>query len=445
MAKNKPELISPAGDFEKLKIAFLYGADAVYASTPKFSMRSRGEIKFDDKTLKEGIDYAHSIGKKVYLTLNTYPHASEIEEFKKHAKKTIKFSPDAVICADPGVIDYLKTITNIPLHLSTQANTVNHLSANFWQKQGISRIVLARELCLKDIQLIYNNLSSQVPKGTLWVESRDLKIEDFSTANKLASRNDRSVELEAFVHGAMCMAYSGRCQISNYMVGRDPNKGECIQACRFKYKFKELDIEEELRPGEKFKIYEDESGSYLLNSKDLCMIDHIPDLIDAGVTSFKIEGRLKSIYYVGIITRAYRKAIDMYFENPKEYLKTKNKLLAEVAKTSNRGFTTGFYYQKPNEETNNYATSRAASQYDFVGLVRKYDINSKLATVEVRNRLLAGTNIEIVTPDDIVKHKLNTMYHKGEKATQAHAGYIIKFSIDQPLPVNSFVRRKAEK
>lgn len=405
---QKPELIAPAGDLEKLKIAFQFGADSVYASTPNFSMRTR-EIGFTQDSLKEGIEYAHLLGKKVYLTLNTFPHSSDIEALKKHAKKTIDLKPDAIIIADPGVLDFVRKNTKIPIHLSTQANTTNYLAANFWKKQGVDRIVLARELSLTDINLI---------------------------AKK------SKIELESFVHGAMCMAYSGRCQISNYLTGRDPNKGACVQACRFKYKM--YGLEEELRPGEIFPIYEDDNGSYVLNSKDLCMIDHIPELVEAGIKSFKIEGRMKGIYYLGIIVRAYRKAIDLYFDSPagglKKYKKECKNFIEEVKKTSSRGFTTGFYFKNPSHETNNYETSRASGSYTFVGVVKEYDKEKQIVKVSINNRLRIGSKLEIVTPGDIVLHKLTKMLCKGEKATEVHAGSIIEFKINKYLPENSLIR-----
>lgn len=403
---KKVELIAPAGDLEKLKIAFLYGADAVYASTPNFSMRTR-EIGFDYKSLSEGIKYAHNLGKRVYLTVNTFPHSSEIQELKSHIKKLIKIKPDAFIVADPGVINFIHSMTNIPIHLSTQANTTNYLSANFWKDQGITRIVLARELSFYDIKDI---------------------------------REKVKINLEAFVHGAMCMAYSGRCQISNYFANRDPNKGECVHACRFKYKM--YGLEEEMREGEIFNIFEDDSGSYILNSKDLCMINHIPELISAGVSSFKIEGRLKSIYYVGIIVRAYRHAIDLYFDDMKKYEKKKREFIKEVEKTSSRLFTTGFYFDKPNSKTNNYKTSRAASEWGFVGIVKKYDEKEKMITIEVKNYLPKNSNIEIVTPNDIIKTKLTKIMYKRNEIDVAHSGYIIKFNFKKAVPPNSFVRAK---
>jgi U32 family peptidase len=404
MKKLKPELISPAGDLEKLKTAFLYGADAVYASTPKFSMRTR-EIGFTEKSLKEGIAYAHSLGKKIYLTLNTFPHSSEIEALKKHAKKTVALKPDAIIVADPGTLAYIKTITKIPIHLSTQANTTNYLSAEFWRKQGVKRIVLARELSLKNIKLI----------------SKHSKI-----------------EIEAFVHGAMCMAYSGRCQISNYMLGRDPNKGVCAQPCRYKYRLYEL--EEDSRKGQKYQMYEDEAGSYILNSKDLCMIEHIPELIDAGVTSFKIEGRLKGIYYVGAVTRAYRQAIDQYFENPNQYKTNRTKYKNELKKTSSRGFETGFYFHKANKNTNNYITPRAKSNWDLLGIVKDYQDGEMI--VELNNRTIVGSRIEIITPVHIIKSKISRMVSNKKEIVVGHSGTLVNIPIDKEVAIGSFVRAK---
>ena len=437
---EKPELISPAGDLEKLKIAFLYGADAVYASTPRFSMRTR-EVGFTQKSLKEGIDYAHSIGKKVYLTINVFPHSSEIEALKKHILESAKLNPDAFIVADPGVLEFVRANTEIPIHLSTQANTTNQLSANFWAKQGVERIVLARELSLKDIMIISNHIkhvSSQTRSGIHALDSRLRGNDKTECGNDKTECGNDKTELEAFVHGAMCMAYSGRCQISNYLTKRDPNKGVCIQACRFKYKM--YGLEEEFRPGEIFPIYEDESGTHLLNSKDLCMIDHIPELIEAGISSFKIEGRLKSIYYVGIITRAYRKAIDLYFDDPIKYQKERKKLLLEVTKTSNRGFTTGFFLNKPDKDTNNYKTSRAKADWGFVGIVKSYDKARKVAVIEAKNYLSKGSQIEVVTPDRIIKCKITSMVREGKEIDVVHAGYVFEMPIGTEVPENSFVR-----
>lgn len=402
---KKPELLAPAGDLEKLKIAFFYGADAVYCSMPAFAMRSR-EIGFDEKSLKEGILYARRLNKKVYITINTFIHPGQIATFKKHVNKMIKLKPDAFIVADPGIIDYLKNCP-IPLHLSTQASTTNQLAVNFWAKNGISRVVLARELSLEEIKQI---------------------------------KNDIDIEIESFVHGAMCMAYSGRCQISNYLTNRDPNQGKCIQACRFKYKI--YNLEEEQRQGEFFPVFEDDTGSYIFNSKDLCMIEYIPELINAGIDSFKIEGRLKGIYYLAVVIRAYRKAIDLYFCDRKMYSKNRKEFFTEIAKTSSRGFTTGFYFNKPDKNTNNYLTQREKGDYSFVGIIKKYNAKTKTATVLVMNKLPKNSMLEIVTPDKILNHKLVSMKAKNKEVEVAHANWLIEFKTKHILKENYLIRTK---
>lgn len=401
---KKPELLAPAGDLEKLKIAFQYGADAVYASTPHFSMRTR-EIGFDEESLDEGIKFAHKLKKKVYLTLNVFPHASEISELKKHIKKVVYLKPDAVIIADPGALNYFKGQSDIPIHLSTQANTTNQLSCEFWRTRGVKRIVLARELSHSDIKTI----------------SKESKV-----------------EIETFIHGAMCMAYSGRCQISNYMVGRDPNHGECVQPCRFKYRLYEL--EEDLRPGERFQIHEDDDGSYLFNSKDLCMIEYIPELIDAGIISFKIEGRMKSIYYLGSVVRAYRQAIDLYFKNPIEYSRKKTEFMEELKMTSNRGFTTGFYFGKPDQNTNNYESSRSKEKSKFIGHVLRSD--GKYLTVRAKNHFEVGDFVELVSPNETYPLKVAKIFKNDEESKVANPNDEIKIPSIINVPNNCFLRIK---
>jgi len=410
---KKPELLAPAGNLDILKIAFLYGADAVYCGTPDFAMRSR--VGFDLATLKEGIDYTHSIGKKIYVTINAFPHSDQIAKLRRHIPKIIAQGPDALIIADPGVLAFAhERYPKMPIHLSTQANTTNYLAASFWKKQGVKRIVLARELNLTNIKMI---------------------------------KSKAKVSLECFVHGAMCMAYSGRCQISNYMVGRDPNQGQCIQACRFKYKMYAL--EEEYRPGQVYPILEDESGSYILNSKDLCMIEHIPDLINAGIGSFKIEGRLKTEYYVATIIRAYRDAIDLFFLDPKLYKKSRTALKKELSKASNRGFTTGFFLEKPTKDSNNYQSSKATSEWGYIGRVIGYDDKRKRLKFEVKNYLPVNSKIEIITPrrsdDPIVKNPstvIKKLYRDDLQIETAHAGNIVEIPFTRFVPKDSFVRVK---
>lgn len=401
---TKPELLAPAGTLDILKIAFLYGADAVYCGTPKFAMRSR--VEFSEKDLQEGIKYSHSISKKIYITLNAFPHPEEIKDAQKYALALAKLKPDAFIIADPGMVKFVLDNTDIPVHLSTQANTTNQLSAKFWQELGAERIVLARELSLSEIKVIHNSLNN--------------------------------CTLEAFVHGAMCMAYSGRCQISNYMTGRDPNRGECIQACRFKYKMHGL--EEQFRPGEIFPTFEDEEGTHILNSKDLCMIEYLPDLIEAGISGFKIEGRLKSEYYVASVVRAYRQAIDAYFENKEEYGKRKIEFKEELLKTANRGFTTGFYFGKPDSKTNNYPSSRAMSSWGYIGRVKKYSAKEKMLEFEIKNHLLLNSDIEIITPSQTFSSKLNQMLLEGKPIEVAHAGMIVQIPFPNQIPKDSLIR-----
>lgn len=405
-----PELIAPAGDFEKMKTAFAYGADAVYCSTPDFSMRTR-EIGFNSEGLKEAIKYAHDLGKKVYLTLNVFPHSTEISDLIEHAEKTVALQPDAIIVADPGVVDYLLKNHDIPIHLSTQANTTNYLTANFWQSQGVNRVVLAREMSLADIT--ETSANSTIP-------------------------------LEAFVHGSMCMAYSGRCQISNYLLGRDPNKGQCAQPCRFKYQM--YGVKEETRPDEYYPIFEDDHGTYLFNSKDLCMIKYVPELVASGISSFKIEGRLKSVYYVGCVVRAYRKAIDLYINDPARYEREKENLFAEVCKLANREFTTGFYFDKPNSETNNYRSTKAIASWAYIGLVKKVDAKKCTLEVEVKNRLSLGATLEIVTQGEIYPYTLEAMTTDDEPITETHANRIIEIKVSpeiaQATTPGNFVRIK---
>lgn len=280
---NKPELLAPAGNIEKLKTAIEFGADAVYLGGSKLNLRAFAD-NFSLDELKEGIEFAHSRNKKVYITLNVFPHNEDLNGLEEYLKDLYEIKADAVIVSDPGIIMTAREVVpNLEIHLSTQANSVNYKTAIFWHKQGVKRIVVARELSLKEIK----SMKEKIPE---------------------------TCEIEAFVHGSMCISYSGRCLLSNYMTGRDSNRGACAQPCRYKYS-----LVEEKRPNEYFPVYEDEKGTYIMNSKDLCMIEHIPDLISAGIDSLKIEGRMKSSYYVASVVKAYREAIDTYFENPEEY------------------------------------------------------------------------------------------------------------------------------
>lgn len=397
---NKTELLAPAGSFEKLKYAFAYGADAVYAGVPRFSLRAR-ENDFTDETIREAVDYTHKIGKKIYLTLNIFPHNRKLDAFKKTLVWLKDIKPDAIILSDPGIIHYaLEICPEIPIHLSTQANTVNWASVKFWKQAGVKRIILSRELSIEEI----TEIRQRVP----------------------------DIELEAFIHGAICVAYSGRCLLSNYFNHRDPNQGTCTNSCRWEYKiFKNSDtveeykllkdkyyLEEADRPGNLLPIDEDEHGTYIMNSKDLCTIHILDKLKLAGIDSFKIEGRTKSIYYLSIITRAYRKAIDDFFSE-KPFDKS---LMDEVNAVANRDYITGFLERNPKQNGENYANSHLENQtHIFCGLVK--ETNDNKIRIAVRNRFEEGEILELVTPNETVVFEVKEILSvKGKKKQIAHGG-----------------------
>ena len=299
---KKPELLAPAGNLEKLKIAVIYGADAVYLGGENFGLRA-GAKNFTLEQLAEGIKFAHDREKRIYLTLNIIPHNEDLVGLPKYVAKLKELDLDALIISDPGVLKIVKNIIpEMEVHLSTQASTTNYAAVNFWYEQGVRRVILARELSLEEIK-------------------------------EIIEKSPPDMKIETFIHGAMCISYSGRCLLSNYMVGRDANRGDCAHSCRWRY-----NLMEETRSGEYFPVYEDEKGTYIFNSKDLCMIEHIPSLIEAGISVFKIEGRMKSSYYVATVVKAYRHLIDSYFSKPKEYFGAE-KWLDEIKKVSYRYFT----------------------------------------------------------------------------------------------------------
>lgn len=317
---KKIELLAPAGDAEKLKVAIDYGADAVYFGGAGFSLRASAG-NFTVGEMKEGTRYAHDHGARVYMTINIFAHNEDIAELPAFLDMIADIDIDAFLVSDPGVMMILKEKRpDAEIHLSTQANTTNYLTAKYWYGQGVKRIVAAREMSLKELS-----------------EFKEKLPED--------------MELEVFVHGAMCMSYSGRCLLSNYMTGRDANRGMCAHPCRYHYA-----LVEEKRPGEYFPIEEDNRGSYILNSKDLCMIEHLPDIIELGIASAKIEGRMKSVFYLANVVRVYRAAIDAYYRDPEHY-RFKPEWLTELSKASHRHFSTGFFYGKPGEEAQNYESS----------------------------------------------------------------------------------------
>lgn len=372
---NKVELLAPAGDLEKLKMAIKYGADAVYIGGESFGMRTAAK-NFTQEDMIEGVEFCHQRNKKVFVTLNIIPHNEDFIGLREYLLFLDSIKVDAVIVADPGVLTFVKeTIPNMEIHLSTQANNTNYHSAKFWYNQGIKRIVTARELSFDEIK----EFRKAIPEN---------------------------MDIESFVHGAMCMAYSGRCLISNYMASRDANRGSCAHPCRWKYY-----LVEEKRPGEYFPIEEDESGTYIFNSKDLCLIDSIKEVIESGINSLKIEGRVKTAYYVATVVRAYRLAIDKYYEDPENYT-FDEELLEEVKKASYRDFTHGFYKGKTDKDSQNYGSSSYIRNYDFMGIV--VDKNEKMVQIEVRNRIFVGDDLEVIGPTmkKSVSTKIKSMYNE---------------------------------
>ncbi|MBE6030354.1 MAG: U32 family peptidase [Clostridiales bacterium] len=406
---KKMELLAPAGDLEKLKIAVVYGADAVYFGGELFSLRA-GAGNFTIEEMKEGVEFAHAHGAKAYMALNIFAHNEDIEPLTEYLNTVKEIPIDAYIVSDPGIVMLLKEINpDAEIHLSTQANMTNYVTAKFWAKQGVKRIVLARELTFKEI-----------------IELRKEMPED--------------VEIEAFVHGAMCISYSGRCLLSNFMIERDANRGQCAHPCRWKYS-----LVEEKRPGEYYPVEEDGRGTYILNSRDLCMIEYIPQLIEAGIMSAKIEGRMKSIFYVATIVSAYRKAIDAYYADPENY-KFNPEWMKELKKVSHREFTTGFYFDKPTNKDQNYQTSAYTRDYYFTGLVKDYDPETGYAVVEQRNKMNIGDEIEVFGPyTDHYVQTLTEMYdlETGEPVESApHPQQMLRIKLDKPVKADFMLRKK---
>ena len=396
---RKVELLAPAGDLEKLKMAIIYGADAVYLGGEAFGLRKRSK-NFSVDQIKEGVDFAHERGKKVYLTLNIVPHNKDLVGLEEYVTELYNIDVDAVIVSDPGMYTIIKKVVpKMEIHISTQASITNYETIMFWYNLGARRIVLARELSFEEIK----EITSKIPED---------------------------LDIEAFIHGAMCMSYSGRCLLSNYMTGRDANMGDCAQPCRYKYA-----VVEEKRPGEYFPIEENDEGTFIFNSKDLCMIEFIPELINSGIYSFKVEGRVKSSYYVATVLRSYRMTIDAYYKDTENYIYN-TKLLEEIKKVSHRDFTTGFYFGKPTDEAQIYSTSSYIRGYDFLGMVLDYDKETQIATIEQRNRMFIGEEIEIFGPGvDYFTQKIDKMWDdSGNKIEVApHAQQIIKMKLENEV------------
>ncbi len=407
---KKPELLAPAGNLEKLKKAFIYGADAVYIGGEHFSLRVAAD-NFSIDDMKEGLEFAHNLGKKVYLTANVIPHNDDIKDYKEYLESVKDLGFDGIILSDLGIFSITKEVApNLEIHISTQANNVNYKSALTWHKLGAKRVILAREMSLKEIREIRDNTPDDL-------------------------------ELEIFVHGAMCISYSGRCLLSNYMAGRDGNSGNCAHPCRWKYF-----LMEEHRPGEYLPVFENERGTFIYNSKDLCMIEHIPELVATGVSSFKVEGRVKSEFYVSTVIKAYRQAIDAYFEDPVGY-KTDPALMEELTKVSHRGYTTGFFFGKPGGAEQNYESSTYIRNYDMVGVVVDYDAETKMATVVQKNRFFKGSEIEFMCPCGKY-FKQSVEYMTDEDGAEIEVANrpqsIVKIKMSTPVETDTFLRQKRD-
>ena len=405
----KPELLAPAGSMEKGKMALLYGADAIYLGGKLFGLRAFAN-NFDLAEIAEMAEYAHKLGKKVYVTVNIFAHNDEINQLPDYLRGLEAAKVDALLISDLGVwMTARETVPNMPLHVSTQANTTNFAGVQAWEKLGAERVVLARELLFKEIAEISDKTN---------------------------------VELEAFVHGAMCISYSGRCLLSSYLTGRDGNRGACTQACRWEYNMYKLG--EQKRPGEYFDLEEDEHGTYVMNSKDLCLIEYLPELMRAGVCSLKIEGRMKSVHYVATVVSVYRKAIDSCWKDMDNY-SVPESWITELNKVSHRQYTTGFAISKPDRDAQVYTSSKYEQTHDFVGIVLGYDAATKRVAFEQRNNVKAGEPLELLMPDgEVIPFVLQEMQDEEGNAIDCapHAQQKFTAYSEKELLPCSLLRRK---
>lgn len=359
---RKPELLIPAGSLDVLKTAVIYGADAVYLGGEAFGLRAKAK-NFTNEEIKEGIAFAHERGVKVYITANILAHNRDLAGVEEYFEELKDIQPDALIISDPGVFAIARRVLpQMELHISTQANNTNYGTYLFWYGLGAKRVVSARELSLEEIK----EIRAHIPED---------------------------MEIESFIHGAMCISYSGRCLLSNYFTGRDANQGACTHPCRWKYA-----VVEETRPGEYMPVYENDRGTFIFNSKDLCMIEHVPEMIEAGIDSFKIEGRMKTALYVATVARTYRRAIDDYLKSPEEYRKNLEWYREEIGKCTYREFTTGFYFGKPDADTQIYDASTYVKNYTYLGTVEAVD-GRGFAKIEQKNKFTAGQVLEVMKPD----------------------------------------------
>lgn len=407
---RRPELLVPASSLEVLKTAVIFGADAVYIGGEAFGLRAKAK-NFSMEEMQEGITFAHARAVKVYVTANILAHNRDLEGVREYFEELREICPDGLIIADPGVFEIAKEICpEIPRHISTQANNTNYATYRFWYRQGASRVVSARELSMEEIKELRANIPEEL-------------------------------EIETFVHGAMCISYSGRCLLSNYFTGRDANQGACTHPCRWKYA-----VVEETRPGEYLPVYENERGTFLFNSKDLCMIEHIPELIDAGIDSLKIEGRMKNALYVATVARTYRKALDDYMEDPKLYRKNLPWYLDQISDCTHRQYTTGFFFGRADESTQIYDESTYVKDYTYLGIIDEK--RDDMFRIEQRNKFSVGETIEIMKPDG---RNIETTVEKivnedGEEQESApHAKQTVYIGLDKPAEKYDILRRQEAK
>lgn len=402
------ELLIPASSLEVLKAAVLYGADAVYIGGEMYGLRAKAK-NFPKEDMAEGIRFAHSRGVKVYITANIVAHNEDLEGIREYFTELREMEPDALIISDPGVFTIAREVCpEIEVHISTQANSTNYATYNFWYAQGASRVVAARELSLREL----GEIRAHIPED---------------------------MEIEAFVHGAMCISHSGRCLLSNYFTGRNANMGACTHPCRWKYY-----VMEESRPGEFLPVEENERGTYIFNSKDLCMIEHVPDLIEAGVDSFKIEGRMKTALYVAAVTRTYRRAIDDYRKSPELYRQNLDYYREEIAKCTYRQFTTGFYYGKTNENAQIYDANTYIKEYTYIGIVQETDERG-FVKIYQRNKFSVGEEIEIMLPDGTnLQRSVLALEDENRQPVESapHPKQEIWIDFGEPLAEGWLLRRK---
>ena len=405
---RRPELLIPASSLEVLKIAVIYGADAVYIGGEAFGLRAKAK-NFSMEEIKEGIAFAHAHDVKVYITANILAHNGDLDGVREYFAELREIKPDALIISDPGVYMIAKEVCpKIERHISTQANNTNYGTYRFWYEQGAKRVVSARELPLAEIKEIRANIPDDL-------------------------------EIETFIHGAMCISYSGRCLLSNYFTGRDANQGACTHPCRWKYA-----VVEEKRPGEYLPVYENERGTYIFNSKDLCMIEHIPELMESGIDSFKIEGRMKTALYVATVARTYRRAIDDYKQSPELYREHMAWYQEQISNCTYRQFTTGFFFGKPSDEAQIYDNNTYVKEYTYLGIVGERN-EEGLYRIEQRNKFSVGESIEVMKPDgaNITVTVQRIVDEEGNDMESApHPKQVLYIDLGQPLAMYDILRRK---